>query len=148
MPEPLQLLRRLRHLVLPLSAMLCACEPPPPQERLDGEHLRIQVRQLASLSAEAELFVQELSAGHLSGPFAWVHQQALGSEVRGVIGALAQPATEDTAAAQREANALGSELQLQLTQVAPAREHPHTLRALQQHFSALQRQLHAIGGTP
>lgn len=139
---------RLRHLVLPLIAALAACEPPPPRERLDGAQLRIQVRQLSSLSAEASLFVDELAAGHLSGPYAWVHQQALGGEVRGVIGALAQPATEDTAAAQREATALAAQLQLELTQVAPARKDPAELHALQQRFTKLQHRLHDVGGAP
>jgi hypothetical protein len=148
MPEPLQLLRLLRHVVLPLSALLCACEPPPPREKLDGEQLRIQVRQLASLSAEAALFAQELAAGHLPAPFAWVHQQALGGEVRGVMGALARPATEATAAAQGDATALASELQLELTRVAPARHDPAALRVQQQHFAALQRRLHALGDRP
>jgi hypothetical protein len=139
---------RARIALLLLGASLAACEPSPPREPLDAEKLHTHLRLLAGLSAESVLFTEEVAAGHLNGAFAAVHQQGLGSEVRRVAASLAQPATPQVQQAQRDAMAVATELQLQLTKVSDMRSDPAALRALQERFTQLRAQVQALEGAP
>lgn len=133
-------------LLLLLAAALAGCEPPPPREALAPDSLRTQLGQLASLAAEASLFTDELAAGHLNAAYAWVHQQALASEVRRVSGALAQPAPAPLQARQRDALLLATTLQLDLARVADVRGDGTQLQSLGSRFTLVQRQARALGG--
>ena len=136
------------RLALLLVACLAGCEPAPPRQQLDPQALRVQLRQLASLSAEAELFTQELAAGHASHGFAWVHQQVLGDEARRVAADLARPAPTQLQPAQHAALLLVAAMQQDLTRIAPARRQPGELRALRERFADMRHAAQTLEPAP
>jgi hypothetical protein len=138
--------RTLTPLLLALT--LAACEPAPPRSALDREQLDLQLRELASLAAEASLFTREMAAGHLNGAYPWVQQQALAAQAGRIAGELAQPAPEALLSAQQEAMQLARRLQVALTRVAGTRDDPAQLQVLGEAFTAARSQARALGGTP
>lgn len=141
-------MRRLcRSLPLLFAGLLAACEPAAPRFPLDAKQLQVQARQLSSLGAEAAVFTREVAAGHVNGSYAWVHQQALGSEVRRVAADLAQPAPVALRERQRQALVIAQDLQLALGRVADARHDAAALRSLDRQFTALRSQAQALAGT-
>ncbi len=140
--------RALPSPALLLAAALAGCHPAPPREALDRDQLAVQLRQVASLGAEAVMFTDEVASGHLAGAYAWTQQQALAAEAGHIAGELAQPAPPQLREPQRIALQLATALQLELTRIAPAQRHPDELRALRERFSALQAQAKALGTAP
>ena len=130
--------------VLALAAALAACQPPPPREPLAAHDLQLQVRQLAAVGAEADLFIAEVAAGHLDRSFAWVHQQALGELAGKAASELARPAPGALQPAQRQAVQLAGELRLAVARIAGAQDDPAALQALRQDFAALHRRMRQV----
>lgn len=132
--------------VVSLAAVLCGCQPPPPREPLDGHTLHLQLQQLASIAAEADLLAQQLQARHLNGSFAWVHQQSLGEEAIKTAGELARPAPPQLQQQQRTAEDLALRLRLALTGIAQAQYDPSALDGLRAGFADLRSQARRLGG--
>jgi hypothetical protein len=135
-----------RALPVLLAAALGGCQPPPPRQALDVATLRIQLRQLASIAAEADLLTQELAAGHLDRSFPWVQQQALGDQVGKAAAELARPAPAGLQLAQRQAMQVAGDLQLAVSRVAAAQDDPAGLQALQRQLAGLRAQARQITG--
>jgi hypothetical protein len=137
---------RRRIPVLLLAASLAACEPPPPRETLDAHELHLQVQQLASVAAEADLFLDELAAGHLDRSFAWVQQQSLGELTDKAASELARPAPTALQAAQRQAVQGAGELRLAVSRMAQVQDDPAALNALRHELAGLQQRLRRGAG--
>ena len=134
----------LRASLLLATAVLCGCQPAPPREQLDPSKLQVQARQLTALAAEADLFAQQLEAGHLNQAYAWLHQQSLSEQVGKAASELARPAPEPLRSAQREALQIAGDLRLALVRLAPAMSDGATLQALRRSFRTLQTRSHQL----
>jgi len=136
--------------LLPLLAAAClaACEPAPPRETLDAHALRVQLRQLASVAAEAALLTRELEAGHLNPAFAWVHQQGLSDAARQAATGLAQPADPPLQATRHDALFLAADLQADVGRVADHRHDAADLQALRRQFEAVGERARALEPRP
>jgi hypothetical protein len=137
-----------RALPLLLAALLCGCEPPPPREQLDRQAFHLQVQQLASAAAEADVLAQQLQAQHLNGSFAWVHQQSLSDQIAKSATQLAQAAPPELQPAQRSALQLADELRLVTVRIASVQHDPAALDGLRGQFSDLQAQAHQLAKAP
>jgi hypothetical protein len=130
--------------LLPLLALLAACQPPPPREALDADTLQVQARQLAAVAAEADLVTRELGAGHLNRSYAWVHQQSLGEQAGKAASELARPAPPALQAVQHRALETAGQLRLVVARIAAAQDDPAALQALRHELSGVQAQVRQL----
>lgn len=126
------------------GTVLAACQPSPPKQALDRHELKLQARSLAAISAQADLFAQQLQQGSLDGDYAWVHQQALSDEAGDAAKEVAKPAPDDLRASQAQALRLAAALQDQLNRTADARKRSAELERLRARFAALQAGAQAL----
>jgi hypothetical protein len=134
---------------LPIVIAICtfafaACEGPDTQ--LDAHELRQAAHDLTSLSAEAGLLAEELSAHDVTSQFASVHQQGLGEESLKLSKQLAKPVPAGLRTAHDSLAALNARLQTDLARIAQASAQPDELRRLRETFLALSAQAKALEG--
>jgi hypothetical protein len=122
---------------------LGACDAP--TSYLDSHELSVAAQQVTSLAGEAEWLAQQLHAGAISTPMAWVHQQALGDDAVKVARQLAKPALPGLQPAQEALALLDARLVAQVGRIAPAARRPGELEALQREFRTLAAQARTLG---
>jgi hypothetical protein len=111
----------------------------------DRDTLAIQVSQLQSHAAEAQVLADNVGADNLAPGFVRQHAQQLSDKVDSVDGKLSKPATPEFALAKSRAQQLGGSLQSALETLSRNGQPPQAddldFEAIAQQLDALHKQL-------
>jgi hypothetical protein len=136
---------KLVHMLFAFAACapLAACESP--ASGVDEHDLAVAARQLESIAGEARWLAQEVQAGHVSSGMAWVHQQALAQDAAKIERDLAKPVPDALRDTHARLLALGTQLESQVSRIAPNAGDRGELEALQREFAAAAQAAHPVG---
>jgi hypothetical protein len=134
-----------RVIVIGLTGLLAACQPPPPRQQLDAEQVQLQASKLAGLCAQGALLADLVQQQRVSHAFPYVEQQAVADAAHKAISDLSRPAGREVLDAQQGLLQLAIDLQATVTRIAAVQDDAAALQAVRARLRVMGAHAEQLG---